>query len=71
MERLAIIDHATHQLFVEDVSIEEIESYGGEENYINENYTFEGMWTWDYIVDTEYFPLGDDKTPLEVNFEEL
>lgn len=31
MTRLAIIDHATHTLFIEDVSEEDLARYGGEE----------------------------------------
>lgn len=65
-ERLVIIDHARHEVFIEDVSQEDLEKYGGEEEaYIKDNYTFEGEWSWDYIVGITFLP-ADDKTPREV-----
>ena len=72
MRRLAIIDHAAHELMVEDVNEEVLESnYGGdEEAYIKDNYTFEGDFSWDWITDAEYFPI-DDKDPIEINFEDI
>ena len=66
--RLAIIDHATHQLYVEDVLNTEIEKCGGEEEYIKENYTLDGDFSWDYIAHADYFGL-EDKTPTEIFFE--
>ena len=72
MRRIAIIDHAAHELMVEDVNEEVLESnYGGdEEAYIKDNYTFEGDFSWDWITDAEYFPI-DDKDPIEINFEDI
>ena len=71
MERLAILDHSNHRLYVEDVSEETLEKYNGEEEaYIKDNYTFEGDYSWDYITDTEYIPM-DDPTPMEVEFTDL
>lgn len=56
MVRVAIINHETHQLFIEDITDEMLEKYGGEEEaYIKDNYTFEGEWSWEYIVDIEYY----------------
>lgn len=71
MRRLAIIDNETHTLYVEDVNEEILQGqYGGEEQlYIDDNYSLE-EYTWDWIVDTQYLPEFD-KTPVEVNFEEL
>lgn len=69
MVRLAIIDHEAHQLFVETVSDEDIEKYGGEEEYIRDNYTFNGEWSWDYIVDAQYIGLGQSD-PMEIDFDE-
>ena len=63
--RLAIIDHAAHQLFVEDVLDEDIKKYGGEEEYIKDNYYLEGDFSWDCISHAEYFGL-EDKTPTEI-----
>ena len=71
MIRLAIIDHNEHRLYIEDVDEKTIEEYGGdEETYIEENYALEGHYSWDYIVDAEYFPL-EDKDPIEINFKSL
>ena len=69
MVRLAIIDHETHELFVETVSDEAIEQCGGEQEYIDENYTFSGDYSWDYIIDAEYIGLGQSD-PMEIGFEE-
>lgn len=67
MERLAIIDHVSHTLYIEDVSDDDLEKYKGEEeDYIRDNYTFEGAYSWDWIVDGEYLPV-DDKTPYDLN----
>ena len=72
MRRIAIIDHAAHELMVEDVNEDVLESnYGGdEEAYIKDNYTFEGDYSWDWITDAEYFPI-DDKDPIEIHFEDI
>lgn len=70
MTRLAIIDHVSHELLIEDVNDADIEAAGDEQAYINQNYTFEGDYSWDYIVDTEYFPEGESD-PLEVEFRDL
>ena len=69
MVRLAIIDHTLHRLFIEDVCDEKIEEYGGEQEYIDANYTFEGDYSWEYITDTEYYPDGEE--PINVEFSEL
>lgn len=66
--RLAIIDHAMHQLFVEDVLDTDIEKYGGAEEYIKDCYTFNGDFSWDSISHADYFGL-DDKSPTEIFFE--
>lgn len=72
MRRIAIIDHASHELMIEDVNEQELEDqYGGDEQkYIDDNYTFEGDYSWDWITDTQYFP-EDESDPVEVNFEDL
>ena len=70
MVRLAIIDHASHELMIEDVNDADIEAAGDEQAYINQNYTFDGDYSWDYIVDTEYYPEGESD-PMEVEFTEL
>ena len=72
MRRIAIIDHAAHELMVEDVNEQELEEkYGGDEQaYINDNYTFEGDYSWDWISDTQYFEEGETD-PIEVEFRDL
>lgn len=70
MERLVIIDHASHTLFVEDVTEEMLTPYGGDEQaYIDNNYTFEGDYSWDYIVDAQYVLESGDVT--EIPFESI
>lgn len=71
MERIAIIDHDEHRVYVEDIDEKELqEKYGGEEeNYINANYDMEN-YSWDYITDGLYFPKGESD-PIEIEFENL
>ena len=73
MIRVAIIDHANHNLFIEDIDENVLEEkYNGEEEaYIKDMYTLEGEWSWDYITCTQYFPMDSDGTPIEVDFEEI
>ena len=69
MERLVIIDHDNHQLFIEDVSLEEIEKAGGEQEYIEQNYevaTRGTYWSWEFITDITYYPNDEDKDPIDV-----
>lgn len=69
--RIVVIDHESHTLYVEDINDEILQGqYGGDEQlYIDYNYSAKN-YSWDYIVDTQYIP-EDDKTPVEINFEEL
>lgn len=71
MERIVVIDHETHRLYVEDVSDEMLAKYNGEEEeYIKGNYKLDGMWSWDYITDAEYIPMYDGGT-IEINFDDF
>lgn len=72
MKRIAIIDHASHELMIEDINEQELEDqYGGDEQkYIDDNYTFEGDYSWDWITDTQYFPEGESD-PVDVEFMDL
>lgn len=72
MERIAIIDHDNHTLFVEDIDEDILqERYNGsEENYIEDNY-YIGSYSWDYVTDAEYIPASPYKDQIEINFEEL
>ena len=71
MERIAIIDHETHRLYIEDIDEEILNTkYNGEEeDYIADNYSLSDNWSWEYIVETEYIPMDED--PISVDFEEL
>lgn len=71
--RLAVIDHNTHTLHVEDVDSDVIEKCGGEEEYIRDTYDFaqekDANFSWDYIVDTTYYPMECD--PIDIDFDSL
>jgi hypothetical protein len=69
MRRIAIIDHASHELMIEDINEQVLEDqYGGDEQkYIDDNYTFDGDYSWDWITDTQYFPEGESN-PVDVEF---
>ena len=69
MRRIAIINHASHELMVEDINEKELETkYGGDEQkYIDDNYTFEGDYSWDWITDAQYFKEGESD-PIEIDF---
>ena len=72
MIRIAIIAHSSHTLYVEDIDEDLLEEkYGGDEQaYIDDNYTFEGDYSWDYVVDCEYYAIGES-TPMDVEFSDL
>lgn len=69
MIRLAIIDNDTHTLYVDDVPQEEIDKCGGEQEYIDEYYALDN-YSWDYIVDAAYYPMGQEK-PKEIDFSKI
>lgn len=69
MRRIAIIDHDSHELYIEDISDKDLEKYNdGEQAYIDDNYDLEN-YSWDYIVGTTYFPTKDD--PVDINVSDL
>lgn len=72
MKRIAIIDHTSHELMVEDINEQELEAKynGDEQKYIDDNYTFKGNYSWDWITDTQYFPEGESD-PLEIEFKDF
>ena len=66
MERIAIIDHDEHKLYIEDIpeSILNEQYDGEEEKYIEDVYDLE-HYSWDYITDALYIPVsssGDFRT---------
>ena len=71
MERIAILDHDLHQLYLEDIDEDILnDEYGGEEErYIEDNYDIKN-YSWEYIVKTLYY--GEDElNPVEVEFTNL
>lgn len=70
MIRVAIIDHEYHSLYVEDIDEEILDNkYGGsEQKYIEDNFDL-GEYSWDYIVDSTYFPTQFD--PIDINYDKL
>ena len=74
MTRIAILDHASHELWVEDIDSEVLnaEPYNGDEQaYIDDNYTFEGDYSWDYIVDASYQGMRNGPYDLAEKIDEL
>lgn len=71
MTRIAIIDHETNNLIVEDIDDEILEKeYDGDgEKFIKANYNLSDNWTWDYIVEATYYPIEGDGTIID--FEDL
>ncbi len=58
MERLVIINHATHNVIFDDVTDEMLEQYNGsEQDYIDANYATDDI-SWDYVVGV-YKATGD------------
>ena len=71
MERIVIIDHDEHKLFIEDISDENLEKYNGEEEaYIKDNYALGDNWSWDFITRIEYIP-SDCDDPIELEPSDL
>ena len=73
MERIAILDHDRHRLYVEDIPDEIIDApeWDGEEEYIKGNYAVNNF-SWEFITEAVYFPAQapyDD--PIEINFEDI
>lgn len=51
MTVLAILDHTTHRLCLECVTDKMLEPYNGDEQaYIDDMYSFEGDYSWDYVT---------------------
>lgn len=71
VERIAIIDHIEHRVYVEDIDVKELnEKYKGEEEkYIKDNYDLE-LYSWDYITDVLYIPKKESD-PIEIDFDDI
>ena len=67
MERIAIIDHQNHALYIEDIDEDMLqEKYDGEEEkYIIDQYEFEDgdLWSWEYIKNIMFYT----KDQLKIN----
>ena len=66
MERIVIIDHENHCVFIEEIDEEFLElRYGGEEEkYILDNYDLGHPWSWEYITEATYIPKDGD--PIDI-----
>ena len=73
MERIVIIDHDAHILFVEDIDEKMLEKkYNGEEEkYIKDNYEISDNFSWDFIVSAQYIPTENDDKFYEIDFSSL
>jgi hypothetical protein len=71
MKRIAIINHTTDTLFVEDINEEILEGqYNNDiEMYVHDNYYPSDDLSWGYISDAQYIPEFE-KDPIEIDFEE-
>lgn len=62
MERIVIIDHADHKVYIEDLTDEKLAKYdGSEQDYIDDNYAFLGDYSWDYVTEVNYLIEDYDK----------
>jgi hypothetical protein len=76
MERIIIIDHADHKVYIEDLTDEKLAKYdGSEQAYIDDNYTFLGDYSWDYVTEVNYLIDDYDKDDsyffTNIDFENL
>ena len=71
MERIVIIDHDEHELYIEDIPDEILDApeWNGEEDYIRKNYDVENF-SWDFVVGSYYYP-EDAEIPITIFFEDL
>ena len=73
MIRLAILDHDNHELFVEDVHEDVVNSkYKGNcEDYIKDNYDVRNF-SWEYVTEAFYLPMDFEYgCPVEIDFRNL
>ena len=72
MRRLAIIDHDTHTLYVDDVDEKELEeNYKGDEQaYIENNYALLNNYSWDWVTDGIYYKKMYE-TGIDIDFDKL
>lgn len=73
MERIVIIDHINHDLYIEDLTDSDLEQYDGEEEkWIEDNYAFKSPeeFSWDFILCSTYFP-DRKSTGIDIKYENL
>ena len=75
MERIVIIDHDEHRLYIEDIDEGMLfKDYNGEEEaYIKDNYDVENF-SWDYIVEAIYLPeasIPPFSDPITIDFNDF
>ena len=72
MKRIAIINHATQTLFVEDINEEILDGqYNNDiEMYVHDNYYSTDNLSWGQINDAQYI-TEFEKDPIEINFEDI
>jgi len=72
MRRLAIIDHDTHTLYVDDVDEKELEeNYKGDEQaYIEDNYVLLNNYSWDWVTDAIYYKKMYE-IGIDIDFDKL
>ena len=72
MTRIAIIDHESHTLFVEDIPEDILKKYNDEEEaYIKDNYPNLTNFSWDYITSAQYMPESDNQDVYEIDFKDI
>lgn len=77
MERIAIIDHDEHVLYIDDIDEDYLqEEYDGEEEaYIVDTFSLSENWSWEFITKATYYPQpkhdGDETTQVDVDFDYL
>ena len=68
MERIAIIDHANHALYIDDIDEDVLnEKYDGEEEkYILDQYEFDDddLWSWEYVTNVMFYSKNERKINL-------
>lgn len=67
-ETIAILDHESHSLFIDEVDTDLIEQkYNGEEEaYILDNYELGEFWTWNYVTNIQRFTTKNNETGKHV-----
>ena len=72
MERIAIIDHDEHRLYIEDIPESVLnEQYDGEEEkYIEDMYDLEN-YSWDFITEADYIPVSSSGDFFKIDFNTI